>query len=102
MPRLIDIRPGEERVPDELALTVGDVIRIAATGGRIHTGTAVEMLGVFTDSVVGTDGSILTPLGAPAIIMFRARQPGTAIVDIVLGTPFGPSETRSVLFRVES
>ncbi|MEX5306105.1 hypothetical protein RF644_10160 [Kocuria sp. CPCC 205258] len=100
MARLIDVRPQEENIPSELGVTVGDVIRFIATGGRVRSGTSVELLGMFTDSVVGTDGSVLTPSGPPTTVLFRARQLGDAVVDVVAGFPFHHSKTWSVLIRV--
>lgn len=100
MARLIDVRPHEEDIPAELGVAVGDVIRFNATGGRVRSGTAVELLGVFTDSVVGTDGSVLTPSGPPTTVLFRAQQLGDAVVDVVAGLPFHHLTTWSVLMRV--
>ena len=100
MSRYIDIRPDEEGLPAELVITVGDVVRFIATGGRIRSGTGVELLGILSESVVGTDGSVLTPLGPPAAVLLVARSPGSAVVD-VSGDPFGSPVTRSVVIRVE-
>jgi len=74
--RYIDIRPDDEGLPAELVLAVGDVVRVAATGGGVRSGTGVELLGILTESVVGIDGSVLTPLGPPGCVLFRAREPG--------------------------
>jgi hypothetical protein len=101
MSRLVDIRPDEEGLPSELVLAVGDVVRFAATGGRVTSGTAVELVGVLSDSVVGTDGSVLTPLGAPGAVLFRATSAGRAEVDVVTGDPFRSPVTRRVVMRVE-
>ena len=101
MGRYIDIRPDDEGLPAELVLGVGDVVRVAATGGGVRSGTGVELLGIFTDSVVGTDGSVLTPLGPPGAVLFRAREPGRAVVDLVSGDPFRDPLTRSLVVRVE-
>ena len=101
MSRFIDLRPDEESLPAELALAVGDVLRVAATGGAVRSGTGVELLGVLTDSVVGTDGSILTPSGPPGAVLFCARSPGRAVVDVVSGDPFGSSVRRTLVVRVE-
>lgn len=101
MSRYIDVRPDEEGLPSELVLAVGDVVRFAATGGRIRSGTGVELLGVLSESVVGTDGSVLTPLGAPGTVLIRARSPGLAVVDVVSGDPFRAPVTRSVAVRVD-
>ncbi|MGY1640619.1 hypothetical protein ACI782_05725 [Geodermatophilus sp. SYSU D00703] len=100
MSRYIDVRPDEEGMPSELVIAVGDVVRFAATGGRIRSGSGVELLGVFSESVVGTDGSILTPLGAPGTVLIRARSPGLTLVDVVSGDPFRSPVTRSVAVRV--
>jgi hypothetical protein len=102
MSRLIDIRPDEDGLPPELVVAVGDVIRVAASGGRIRSGSGVELLGVLSESVIGTDGSVLTPLGAPGAVLLRARSPGRAVVDVVIGDPFRAPVTRSVTIRVET
>jgi hypothetical protein len=99
--RYIDIRPDDEGLPAELVLGVGDVVRVAATGGGVRSGTGVELLGILTDSVIGTDGSVLTPLGPPGAVLFRAREPGRAVVELVSGDPFRESVTRSLVVRVE-
>ncbi|PRY48367.1 hypothetical protein LY71_1094 [Geodermatophilus tzadiensis] len=102
MSRLIDVRPDEDGLPPELVVAVGDVIRVAANGGRIRSGSGVELLGVLSESVVGTDGSVLTPLGAPGAVLLRARSPGRAVVDVITGDPFRAPVTRSVTIRVET
>jgi hypothetical protein len=99
--RYIDIRPDQEGLPAELALTVGDVVRVAATGGHVRSGSGVELLGILAESVVGTDGTVLTPLGPPGVVLFRALEPGHAVVDVVTGNPFGSPVTRSIAVRIE-
>jgi hypothetical protein len=99
MSRLIEIGPDD--VSGELVLGVGDVVRFAATGGHVRSGTAVEILGILTDSVMGTDGSVLTPLGPPGTVLLRARSPGRAEVDVVSGDPFHSPVTRRLVVRVE-
>jgi hypothetical protein len=99
--RYIDIRPDDEGLPAELVLAVGDVVRVAATGGSVRSGSGVELLGILTDSVVGLDGSVRTPLGPPGAVLFRAREPGRAVVDLVSGDPFREALTRTLVVRVE-
>ena len=99
MSRLIEIGPDE--VPRELVLAVGDVVRVAASGGQVRSGTAVELLGILTDGVLATDGSVLTPLGPPGTVLLRASFPGRAVVDVVSGDPFHSPVTRSLVVRVE-
>ena len=101
MGRYVDIRPDDEGLPAELVLAVGDVVRVAATGGGVRSGTGVEMLGILTEGVVGIDGSVLTPLGPPGAVLFRAREPGRAIVELVSGDPFRQPLTRTLAVRVE-
>jgi hypothetical protein len=102
MSRYIEVRPDEEGLAQELVLRVGDVVRFAATGGRVRSGTGVELLGILSEGVVAADGSVLTPLGAPGVVLFRARSPGSSVVDVVSGDPFGSPVTRSVVLRVEA
>jgi len=99
--RYVDIRPDDEGLPAELVLAVGDVVRVAATGGGVRSGTGVELLGILTEGVVGIDGSVLTPLGPPGAVLFRAREPGRAIVELVSGDPFREPLTRTLAVRVE-
>jgi hypothetical protein len=101
MGRYIDIRPDDEGVPAELVLAVGDVVRVAATGGGVRSGTGVELLGILTDSVVGLDGTVLTPLGPPGAVLFRACEPGRAVIELVSGDPFREPLTRSLVIQVE-
>jgi hypothetical protein len=102
--RFIDVRLDDEELPAEVVLATGDVVRVSATGGRIISGMAVELLGTLSSSVVGTDGSVLTPLGAPDTVLFRAVAPGRAVVEVMTGDPFGPPGARAthrVLVRVQ-
>jgi hypothetical protein len=99
MARYIDVR-ADDGLPAALVLAVGDVVRVAASGARVVSGTGVEVLGILHEAVVGTDGSVLTPLGAPNTVLLRARTAGRAVVDIVRGDPFGSAATRSVVVQV--
>ena len=101
MGRLVDLRPDDEGLPAELVLAVGDVVRVAATGGAVRSGTGVELLGILTDAVVGLDGSVVTPLGPPGVVLLRAREPGRAVVDLVSGDPFREPLARTLAVRVE-
>ena len=77
------------------------MVRFAVTGGRIRSGAGVELLGVLFDSIVGTDGSVLAPFGAPDTVLLRARSPGLAVVDVGCGHPFPSPVTRSVIVCIE-
>jgi hypothetical protein len=101
MARMIDIQPGVEPVPADLTVAVGDVLRLAASGGRVVTGACVELLGIYTEGVLGIDGQVMEPMGPPSTVVFRAAAPGHAELDVVVGDPFHGPETRRLRVRVE-
>ena len=41
----------------------------------------IELVGPFVSAIVGDEGNILTPVGPPNTVLFRARQPGRALID---------------------
>jgi len=100
--RYVEIRPDEEGLPPEILLGVGDIVRFAASGGRLRSGNSVELLGILSVGVVGTDGQVLSPLGPPSSVLIRAQGPGRAVVDITSGDPFRSPVTRSLAIRVEA
>jgi hypothetical protein len=96
MARLIDVQLDFDP-PAMLEVDVGDVVAFAATGAHVRSGGgAVEMLGAFRTAVVGTDGRVLSPEGPPSTVLFRARSPGRATVEIVGGDPWGKRRTVTV------
>ncbi|MDT3444298.1 MULTISPECIES: hypothetical protein [unclassified Pseudofrankia] len=96
MSRLIEAQPAALNPALPVTLQVGDVLRLAASGGRVREGSSVELLGIFTEGLVGTDGTVLTPLGAPNTVLFRARVPGQSTVDVVTGDPWRSTRSNSV------
>jgi hypothetical protein len=98
MSRLIELQRVQD-APSHLSVRVGDVLLIGATGGRVEDGgAAVELWGPFVSGVVGTDGSVVTPMGPPNTVLVRARGPGSATLELFTGDPFhGPRATRLVL-----
>src|SRR4249919_1264090 len=62
--RLIDIQPLAQDLPADLTVGVGDLLRFAASGGHVREGAAVEIVGIFVESVLGTDGRVITPMGS--------------------------------------
>jgi hypothetical protein len=99
--RLIDIQPGLQDLPEEMVVRVGDVLRFSATGGHLREGTAVELIGILADAVLGTDGQVLSPMGPPGTVLFHATAPGRAVIDVVTGDPWQQSTTWSLNIRVE-
>jgi hypothetical protein len=100
--RLIEIQPGARGLPPSLTVEVGDVLVFGATGGHVRSGgDAVEILGAFLSSVLGDNGRILSPMGAPNAVLFLARRPGRATIDVVTGDPWRTSQTTTLDLTVE-
>jgi hypothetical protein len=98
--RLIDLRPNQQEVPADLAVALGDVLRFAASGGRVREGEAVELVGVFSTAAVGLDGNLLTPAGAPDVVLFRAVRPGQATLEVMSGDPFHSAQAVTMTLSV--
>lgn len=93
MGRLIEIQHVQV-VPPSLTLEAGDVLIFDATGGRVQSNSGVmEFLGPFLPGVIGDNGQILSPMGTPNTILFLARRPGRATIDVVIGEPWNASRT---------
>lgn len=101
MSRLINVQPCLEEISAEVVVAVGDVLRFSAAGAHTRTGAAVELLGIFTDSVLGPDGHVLSPMGPPGTVLFRACTPGRAVIDLVTGDPWQSPTAQSITIRVE-
>lgn len=98
---MIDIQPDAEPVPADLMITMGDVLRFAASGGRVITGTSVGLLGIYTTAVVGTDGRVMAPMGSPDVVMFQAREPGNTEIDVITGDPYQSASPQRLNITVE-
>jgi hypothetical protein len=60
-----------------------------ASGGRLlEGGTTVELLGIFSTSVLSDDGRVLSPVGPPTTALFRALQSGEARIEVIRGDPW--------------
>ena len=100
MGRLIEIEPAQD-LPPSLNICVGDLLKFWASGGRVESGAEVcEMLGPFLTSVVGTNDELLSPSGAPNVVLFLARRPGQATIDIVTGDPWHATQTTTLKLTV--
>ena len=88
MARLIEVQD-PRLCPSPLTVRSGDVLLVRAAGSRVVAGgTAVELLGTFVQSVVADNGEVMTPAGPPNAVLFCARRPGSARLDVVTGDPF--------------
>ena len=73
-----------------------------ATGGRVQAGTeAIEIIGPFIPGVIGDNGEIFSPMGPPNKVLFLARRPGRATIDVITGDPWRSPKTTTVELIVE-
>jgi hypothetical protein len=88
--------------PTRLTIMVGDMLQFAASGGHVRSGErCIEMLGPFRSAVVAINDEVLAPMGAPNVVLFIARQPGSAEIDVVTGDPWHSPETREIEIVVQ-
>jgi hypothetical protein len=91
---LVEIQACQD-LPPVLHVRVGDVLMFGATGGRLlQGGTTVELLGVFSTSVLSDDGRVLSPVGPPTSVLFRTLQPGKARIEVIRGDPWQATPQR--------
>jgi hypothetical protein len=101
MGRLIEVQDART-CPSPLTVHTGDVLQFQATGGHVRSGgEVVEMLGPLLSAVLGDDGNILTPMGAPNTVLLRAHRPGQATIDVVTGDPWHAPQTIILDITVE-
>jgi hypothetical protein len=68
---------------------------------RLSARTHIEILGPFLPAVVGDNGQILSPMGAPNAVWFLARRPGRATIDVVTGDPWQAPQTTTLDITIE-
>ena len=102
MGRLIEIQQTQD-LPPSLTIQVGDVLLFGATGGHVQSGAdVVKILGPFLTGILGDNGQIMSPMGAPNTVLFLARRPGRATIDVVTGDPWHAPQTTPLDIIVES
>lgn len=102
MGRLIDMQATQD-LPPRLTIQSGDLLLFGATGGHVRSGPdVIEILGSFLPGVVGVNGQVLSPLGAPNSVVFLAHCPGRATIDVVTGDPWSAPQTTIINITVES
>jgi hypothetical protein len=101
MGRLIEIQHAQD-LPTTLTIRVGDMLLFGATGGHVRSGAeVVEILGSFIRGVLGDNGQIISPMGAPNRVLFLAHHPGRAAIDVVTGDPWHAPKTAALTITVE-
>src|SRR4051812_46105876 len=102
MPRLIDVS-SLSPLPRAVSLRVGDLLLVRATGGSVIAGNAIEALGQFGAAAVTPDGTVLAAMGGPDAVVFIARAPGRAEIEVVRGDPWqGPRQAAVIELTVEA
>lgn len=94
MGRLVEIQRADE-APAEVRLQVGDVLSIGGSGARVKEGEdAIAMLGAFLPASCTRDGDVVAPMGPPSLVLFSARAPGAATLEVMSGDAFtSPART---------
>jgi hypothetical protein len=102
MPRLIDV-PSLQSLPPTVNLRAGDLLLVRATGGAVIAGgAAVETVGAFNAAALAPNGSVLAAMGGPDAVLFLARAPGRAQIEVVRGDPWqGPRQVTVIDVTVE-
>jgi len=101
MARLIETQSSPE-LPSPITLSPGDVLVLSGSGGHVRAGEGiVEFLGAFLPGTLHSNGSILAPMGSPDTVLVRALQPGQAVIEIVLGSPWHSTTSRTFEVKVE-
>jgi hypothetical protein len=79
--------------PTHLTLNIDDVLRFNGSGAIVREGSSIEIVGIFCEAILATNGEVLAPQGSPNVILVRARTPGSASLEIVTADPSRPSST---------
>ena len=100
MARLIEVQ-NAQACPPLLTVQVGDVILFHALGGHVRSRSSiVELWGPLVTAVLGDNGAILTPMGPPNAVLFRACLVGCASIDVVTGHNLSSPQTHLVEIAV--
>jgi len=91
---LVEIQACQD-LPPVLHVRVGDLLMFGASGGHLlEGGPTVELLGVFSTGVLSDDGRVLSPVGPPTSVLFRALQSGHARIELIRGDPWQATPQR--------
>lgn len=100
MPRLIELQEVKDfRGP--LTIYVGDVLLIFGSGGRIESGSSIELGGPYVPATTVASGEVLTAMGTPGTMLAWARSSGLTILEIASGDPWQGTEKTILHVNVE-
>jgi hypothetical protein len=98
LPRLFEISDWT----NPILIGVGDVLLVRAAGARITSGQAsLELLGTFVSGAFSREGEAVWPEGLPNIVLYRSRQVGTAISEVVIGGALGSPVRKTLEVQVQ-
>jgi hypothetical protein len=95
MARLIDVAYRDAAL-GTLRIAVGDVLSCAAIGGRVSGPDVLELLGPFVEGIATSSGGILSPAGLPNRVLFVARRPGRASIEVFVGDLSRPPQAFTI------
>jgi len=84
-----------------LTIQVGDVLVMHASGGRVQSGSSLELGGPYLPATAVEPGEVLTAMGVPHTMLAWARHCGPTIVEMISGDPRGRTETAMLQVNVE-
>ena len=100
MGRLIEVQDAR-MCPPSLTVQVGDVLLFHASGGHVRSGgEAVELLPPLLSAVLGEDGTVVAPQGAPNTLLVRAHRPGRATLEVLGGDPWHAPQATSLAILI--
>jgi len=90
-------------LPAHVVIGVGDVFVFKAVGGVVRAGAdLLDVLGPFRPAVIGPDGTVMSPEGPPGTVMFLARAPGSATIEVISGDPWRRPERIALDIEIEA
>ena len=100
MPRLIELQE-VKNFQGPVTIRVGDVLLIGGSGGRIESGSSVELGGPYVPATAVASGEVLTAMGTAGTMLAWARSRGLTILEIVSGDPWQETEKTILHVNVE-
>src|SRR5438445_13863619 len=91
-----------ESFPETLQLSVGDCLSINASGASVEQGSEnLELFGPLVETVLGSNGEMLTPCGLPNRILFLAREQGRAKAIVTKAAGFQSATVTHITVLIE-
>ena len=102
MARILEVARARD-LPAHVLIGAGDVLVFRAVGGLVRAGAdLLDVLGPFRPGVMAPDGTVMSPEGPPNTVMFLARAPGSATIEVVSGDPWRGPERITLEIEIEA